>query len=151
MKQVFGTDRLIEIKEVETWDGYQWNSKCRKDEVEIGIMEENEKSFHLTESTLLMSGYLKNKLGYLAERSPANEIWKGNTEGFKNISEEVKRMFEMFEGNSKKEVNSEITALDFKKYWKKAKERTASSVSGLHFHIIKQQQIVIGCRKFMQL
>ena len=133
MTQVCGKDKLSAVKEVETWDGYQWNRKCTKDEVEKGIMEENGKRFRLTESTPLMSEYFKNKLGYLAERSPENEIWKGNTEGFKNISEEVKRMFEMFEGNSKKEVDTVITAIDFKTYWKKAKERTSSSVSGLHF------------------
>ena len=85
MTQVFGKDRLSAIKEVETWDGYQWNRKCTKDEVERGIMEENEKRFSLTESTPLMFEYFNNKLGYLAEWAPENEIWKGNTEGFKHI------------------------------------------------------------------
>ena len=59
MKQVFGKDRLSAIKEVETWDGNHWNRKCTKDDVEKGIMEENEKRFRLTESTPLMSEYLK--------------------------------------------------------------------------------------------
>ena len=48
MTQVFGKDRLSAIKEVETWDGYQWNWKCTQDEVEIGIMDEIEKRFRLT-------------------------------------------------------------------------------------------------------
>ena len=73
-------------------------------------------------------------MGYLAEKPGANRILQGN------IPEEWKdnKYLELFLSLLKypeirKNISEKIDTKDFIQYWRKAKERTSSSISGIHF------------------
>ena len=82
-------------------------------------------------------GALFELLGYSADTATAESILEGTFQPPEDadgptliLLEEIARIWKKMEGG---EVNIVISPEDFRYYWKRAKERTASSYSGLHF------------------
>ena len=133
IKSIFSKDRMKNIKTVETWDGHEWIRTTGQQEVENSIMKENHKRFHLTESTPWMQDNMVNQSGYTAEKIAATEVWQGTYDSRNVETREMEYNIRMFKNQGFSQINTAISRADFIAYWKKAKEKTASSVSGLHF------------------
>ena len=111
--------------------------RLQKDEIESGIHDEISKRFARADGAPICQGALYDLLGYSADTKTAEEILEGTfipppgTDGPTIIIlEEIARIWKkMGDG----EVNVVITREDYQHYWKRVKERIASSYSGLHF------------------
>lgn len=106
-----------------------------KEAVEEKIMQNNEKRFRLTETTPMMRSPMKEVLGYLSATDAAQQILDGT---FRCPSEVDSTAADFIHSlrithPNPTEVSSSVTLDDYKSYWKRAKERTSSSMSGLHF------------------
>ena len=108
-----------------------------KETVERGIASENSKRFGMASHAPICHGALFELLGYSADTVTAEAILEGTFQSPGGVDgptlillEEIARIWKkMGEG----EVSIVISPEDFQYYWKRAKERTASSYSGLHF------------------
>ena len=125
--------RIKGVSKVEFKANGQWVRVEKQDQIERAIMEENTKRFRLTENTPLMVEPMRGELGVLGDTRTAKEILAGSY----NIPEGVDMFTASILKELKKpdntEIDTEISMLDFQKYWRKAREKTASSLSGLHF------------------
>ena len=108
-----------------------------KETVERGIARENSKRFGMASHAPVCHGALFELLGYSADTETAENILEGTFHPPEDadgptliLLEEIARIWKkMGDG----EVNIVISQEDFQYYWKRARERTASSYSGLHF------------------
>ena len=121
------------VSKVEVNQNGVWVKKDSNNEVETAIMEELCKRFRLTEETPLMKEPLRNLIGLLANTEYSRKILEGTAE----IPQEVDRFTKLFLSKLKR-VNTgwldpNISADDFIRYWRRPKEKKASSFSGLHF------------------
>jgi hypothetical protein len=104
-------------------------------DVEAAIMANNEARFRLTEDTPMMNQDFVADLGYLGCTVNAERILEGTyecpdgTDDFTRIFvDNMKRRTEPGPG-----ISGTLTKEDYKRYWKKAREKTSSSYSGTHF------------------
>lgn len=122
--------------EVEQPDGMM-EEFADKEGVEGAISAELSSRFGRAESSPLCNGDLFDLLGVYADTGTAAEILEGSfvppptTEPATAIVlEEMGRIWEQIgEG----EVSVVVTREDFQYYWRRAKERTSSSLSDIHF------------------
>jgi hypothetical protein len=108
-----------------------------EDEVITAIQEETEVRFHLANSAPICQGLLAEQLGLLADTETAQRILDGTFKAGPEINDattlllqEIGRLGCMLTNG---EVIIEITADEFQEYWRRAREATSSSYSGIHF------------------
>ena len=103
-------------------------------ELERAIMECLSKRFSLTTNSFSMSSTFTSSVGYLAERKGAEQILSGEIPEELNKNLDVTEFLKLLsiQGLQRK-ISSEIRPKDFINFWRKAKESTSSSFSGLHF------------------
>lgn len=108
-----------------------------KESVEEKIMENNEKRFRLTESTPPMRSPLRKELGYLGDTDAARRILSGTYVCPREVDEVTADFIASLRVSDPALLEDKISTLvskeDYQSYWKKAKEKTSSSISGLHF------------------
>ena len=120
-----------------------------KEEVEYAIMKENSGRFRLAYTSPTLEGNLYNDLGPSGEGPMTNDILNSQ-EQFHN-QPEVKEIFFLFHNSPHHTISSHITPEQWIEHWRHAKERTASSFSGLHFghykaHTVKKEIAEIKCK-----
>ena len=105
-----------------------------RQQVESAIMENNSKRFHLTDSTPFMTEPLVSEVGFLANTPFVRSILAGDFKEDHRLDKHTND-FLRFLGNhaSLNPISHEVSTTDFQQYWRKAKERTSSSISGRHF------------------
>ncbi len=131
------------ISSVQVNNDGEWETITDRDEVESAIMDNNSKRFNLTSSTPLMSEYMSNKLGYLAEKDLGESIMKGDFTNNPNLDEFTNTFLDFISKRKQlSTIANNVRKEDFIYYWKKARERTSSSMSGRHLVTTKQQQKV---------
>lgn len=123
------------VFQVETMDeNGDYELHTEKEAVEQAIMANNAARFRLTEPTPMLRPPLRNELGLLGATEAAKQILQGTyqcpegTDAYTRWFVETMRRSRQFAP-----LDVEITRADFINYWKKAKESTSSSISGLHF------------------
>jgi hypothetical protein len=101
------------------------------------IQQETEVRFQLANSTPICQGLLGEELGYLADTETAQQILNGRFELTPDIDDATGIMLEEIARIGAQLTNGEIiieiTPDDFREYWRRAKETTSSSYSGIHF------------------
>ena len=108
-----------------------------KEETEEFVFEENEYRFQLAADAPISKTRLLEQLGYLADTEVAQQIIEGTFEIPDEIDdatalvlEEIGRIgVQMTSG----EITLTITPEEFQYFWKRIKEGTASSYSGIHY------------------
>ena len=105
--------------------------------MEAALAEENSKRFGLADNAPICQGALFELLGYSADTQAAEEILQGTwvpppdtSRATLLLLEEIARIWKKMEGG---EINIVVSQEDFQYYWKRVKERTSSSFSGVHF------------------
>jgi uncharacterized protein (UPF0332 family) len=108
-----------------------------EEDVIAAIQEETEVRFHLANSAPICQGLLGEQLGYLADTKTAQRILDGSFQPGVEIDdatalllEEIGRLGCMLTNG---ETIIKITAEEFQEYWRRAREATSSSYSGVHF------------------
>jgi hypothetical protein len=111
-----------------------------------GMCEEiqtvTERRFELAESAPVTNSSLRHSVGFLADTQFALELVSGKAEipgdvdySTKLVIEEMQRLWN---ANGQERFQAfEITSDDYKSFWKRVKESTSSSISGLHFGVYK--------------
>jgi sentrin-specific protease 1 len=122
--------------EVERQDGVV-TEYVNKEEIEKAVMEELTSRFGRAGSAPICQGVLYDLLGTYADTDAAVQILEGTFTPPTDadgptliILEEIARIWQLM-GDG--EVNIVITQEDYQYYWRKVKESTSSSLSGLHF------------------
>ena len=131
-RKTFGKPNMGSVKEVEIRRADGWMRKSDRVGIERGIMEENAKRFRLTEGTPFMTREARRLFGLLAETGISQQVLDGDIV-VDSLGDDVQAFLRLFSSSPRLEISDTITEADFCAYWKKAKERTASSISGLHF------------------
>ena len=102
--------------------------------VEQAIATNNSKRFHLASSTPLMSQYMSNCLGYLATKEVAHAIQTNAFTPDPQLDTYTNDFLSFVSSRSSlPQISASIHAHDFISYWRGARERTSSSLSGRHF------------------
>eukprot|EP00984_Skeletonema_dohrnii_P008234 scaffold3021_cov182-Skeletonema_dohrnii-CCMP3373.AAC.3 len=122
--------------EVERQDGVV-TEYINKEEIEKAVMEELTSRFGRAGSAPICQGVLYDLLGTYADTEAAVQILEGTFTPPTDadgptliILEEIARIWQLMgEG----EVSIVISQEDYQYYWRKVKESTSSSLSGLHF------------------
>ena len=105
-----------------------------REDVEREIMNCLSKRFSLTNNNSSMSSRFTEVVGYMAEKTGAEQILEGRIPEPLNRDNHIKEFLEQLRIPLQQiPISAKITICDFKRYWKKAKEKTSSSMSGLHF------------------
>lgn len=145
----FGKRKMKSIRSVEYRDNGVLIQASSKEEVEHAIMKENSSRFRLAYTSLLLEGNLHHELGPSGEGPLSRDIL--TSQELLQDRPEVKEIFEMFRQSSNKTIPSQISTEQWIEHWKHAKERTASSLSGLHFghykaHTVMKEIAEIKCK-----
>eukprot|EP00956_Cyclotella_meneghiniana_P011480 scaffold16146_cov116-Cyclotella_meneghiniana.AAC.1 len=109
-----------------------------QEEVEHMIWEEiHGKRFYLAEQAPICKGRLRGDFGYMANTRSAQSVLSGTYEypddihqGTKDILEEIGEIRSIVPKNS---VSTDLRRPAWKEKWRGSKEKTSSSLSGLHF------------------
>jgi hypothetical protein len=111
--------------------------KTTEPELVSTIFNETDSRFSLASSAPISSSSLAPQLGNLGFTSLGEDITSGNfipppdlKEAKATILEEIGELGRQFRDNH---VNIEITGSEFSQIWGKAKEKTSSSMEGIHF------------------
>ena len=95
------------------------------------------KRFHIAEQAPICQGRLRGEFGYMSDTKAAEEVLAGEYhydanmhQGTAELLQQVAQIREIVPKNS---VNTVITGKEWAQTWGKAKEKTSSSESGLHF------------------
>ena len=81
-----------------------------------------------------MSSDFTSTVGFMAEKPGAEQILRGHIPEILSQDTHIKEFLEQLRRPLlQSQISSKITTSDFKAYWRKAKESTSSSISGLHF------------------
>jgi hypothetical protein len=127
-KSVTRVEKVVDGKTVEY---------TAKEGVIAAIQEETEVRFHLANSAPICQGLLGKQLGYLADTETAQRILDGSFQPGVEVDdatalllEEIGRLGCMLTNG---EMIIEITAAEFQEYWRRTREATSSSYSGVHF------------------
>ena len=137
MKQVYWGNRAGSVQQVRVGSDDDYTEYDDQANVERAIIQNNSTWFHLTEGTPVMQEPLLLHLGYFGDTMVAQQILDGTYEcpdGMDNYTREFLQSLQQSRHISPDEqIDTDITKEDFQAYWKKARERTFSSMSGLHF------------------
>jgi hypothetical protein len=131
------TGRSVTMVQREASDGGIEEARTQE-EVEHMIWEEiHGKRFYLAEQAPICQGRLRGDFGYMANTKAAQDVLDGRYEfpvnghqGTKDILDEVARIRSVIPANS---VSTDLRRPAWKEKWRGAKEKTSSSLSGLHF------------------
>ena len=109
-----------------------------QEDVEQAIQRECEVRFSLAHSAPIMTTLLGERLRYLSEEALARSIIAGMYDIPSDMDPATKLILEEIGKLGMKIVNGKgskiiITPEDFKQFWKKVKEFTSSSMSGVHY------------------
>ena len=145
----FGKRKMKSISSVEHRDNGVLLQASTKEAVEFAIMQENSNRFRLAYSSPLLEGNLHFELGPSGE-GPLSADILGSQEQLRNRPE-VEEIFKLFRQSSHLSISSQISTEHWIDHWKCAKERTASSFSGLHFghykaHTVQKEIAEIKCK-----
>eukprot|EP00956_Cyclotella_meneghiniana_P008123 scaffold10809_cov23-Cyclotella_meneghiniana.AAC.2 len=129
--------RSVTMVQRETTDGGVEEAQTQ-DEVEHMIWEEiHGKRFYLAEQAPICKGRLRGDFGYMANTEAARKVLEGEYEypagchqGTKDILEEIAEIRSVIPANS---VSTDLRRPAWKEKWRGAKEKTSSSLPGLHF------------------
>ena len=74
------------------------------------------------------------KLGYMAEKQLGKDILQGNYVSDVSLDTHTSKFLKLVSKSpALRQFSSDVDRTDFVKYWKGARERTSSSISGRHF------------------
>ena len=127
-KSIFHAQRMVEgeVEEATT-----------KEEAEQFIFDETGLRFQLAKDAPLSKTLLIDDLGYLADTDTARQILNGTfpipdevDDITTIILEEIGRIGGLTQSGG---IDSTVTPDDFRYFWRRVKERTSSSLSGIHF------------------
>ena len=108
-----------------------------KDTVEQKIMENNKSRFQLMESTPPMNESLLSNLGFLSDTDTAKRILNGTYICPEGVDAYTKNFIASLQItapiNLADFIPNTVSLQDYQAHWKPSKERTSSSISGLHF------------------
>ena len=129
-----GKIRLKGISAVEINRNNEFITIDTKDAVEHAIMENNTNRFHLAASTPMMQDNAVRHVGFLGNTTCSTAILQGTFQP-KPYFDDYTNKFLSFIGNRPTipPFSSHIASSDFQKYWRSAREKTSSSMSGRHF------------------
>ena len=147
--QTFGKRKLKSIDSVEYRENGVLLQATSKEEVEYAIMKENSCRFRLAYTSPILQGDLHDSLGPSGEGSLTNDILTSQEQLHNHL--EVKEIFALFHNSPHHLISSHITTEQWIEHWRHAKERTASSFSGLHFghykaHTVNKEIAEIKCK-----
>ena len=132
-----GTSKLIIPKE----DGEGAEEVVEKEEIEEILMKTNKNKFQRAENTPFASMPLKGIVGPRSMTRDAEKMLLGTYEidpdveqGTAEYIQAVKMDWKIMKKGA---IETEITEEDHRVYWKKAREATQSSMSGIHFGVYK--------------
>ena len=112
-----------------------WHSD--KDTVEQKIMENNENHFRLTESTPPMNELLLSDLGFLSDTDGAKRILNRTYLCPEGVDAYTKNFITSLQITTPIDpadfIPNTVSLQDYQAHWKRSKEHTSSSISGLHF------------------
>ena len=138
INQAVDDPRLGAIKKVQRREFGELVDVTDKDDMESEIQEVTERRFDLAHSAPATMSSLVEKLGYLSDTEFAKLFLKGEEEVPSDVDEktrlvleEIARLgmrLEAFDGE-----RLEMTEEKFRQYWRKATEKTSSSISKVHF------------------
>ena len=133
-----GKRRMASVTEVEVEQDDGTRTVYRsKEEVEAVVQECLEQRFQLMESTDWMQPEWRDQLGLLGKREAAKIILQGGWEEDPTWDDRVLTLVRAMEyatsARTKGPLDMEITREDFQHCWTRARERTSSSLSGIHF------------------
>ena len=126
--------RLKGISAVEIKHNNEVITVDTQDAVEHAIMQNNTARFHLAAQTPMMNNDAVQHVGYLGNTRSSHAILQG-TFGPKPYFDEYTNKFLSFIGTrpTLPIFSHHISQSDFQKYWRSAREKTSSSMSGRHF------------------
>ena len=109
---------------VQVQNGEDWVTLEAKEDVEPAIMNNNSARFSLTEKTPLMSKYMSDKLGYLADTDYSSDILDGKFTPDPTMDEYTNK-FLSFIGKRRKltTFSADVLRKDFIQFWKSAREK----------------------------
>ena len=145
----FGRSRLNAINRVEYRENGELVQVTTKEEIENDIMIENSSRFRLAYSSPLLDDELCEEVDLSGEGGLSTDIL--NSQQHLYHRPEVQEIFKLFHQSKHKTILSIITTASWIEHWKRAKERTSSSYSGLHFghykaHILMPEIADIKCK-----
>ena len=132
LRKAFGRGHMGSVKVVEVHRDGSWQRIRDREGIEASIMQENSKRFRLTEGTPLMSAVSKALFGQLADTEMVEQVLRGEFD-YSLVEPDLAQFLRLFAQAQQSQISTEVSAGDFQQYWRKARERTASSISGLHF------------------
>ena len=136
IKQVLGHKRAGAIAKVEflNEDG-TYSTVDIQEEVEDAIMKNNEARFRLTEATPFMQEPLRSEVGFFGATEAAQQMLDGTYECPEGTDEFTRHFVEALKkaNDDRDTISTRISNDDYISYWRKAREQTSSSYSGLHF------------------
>lgn len=138
----FGKRKLQAIYRVECRENGVLLQTTTKEAVEHAIMKENSNRFRLACSSPTLYGNLHNDLSPLGE-GPLVHYILTSQESLRSRPE-VQGVFDLFHNSQHKSISSHIATEQWIEQWSHAKERTASSFSGIYFghykaHTVKRE------------
>jgi len=121
--------------EVPSDDGTSSIIHDTQETVEQAIMDSIEKRYRLAYISPFLQEPLRSQLGLTGTSAEAKQILDGTFQCPDEMDETTKTIIHLLQRPFAEieQVASTISREDYQKYWKKAKESTSSSYSGLHF------------------
>jgi hypothetical protein len=142
LRQVLGNARGGAISRIEVVQGEVILEVSDQHDVERYTMEMCEARFCLTENTPPMTEPLCSNLGFLGTTVAAQQILAGTYEPAPGVDDETQQFFAELQATAPLDpanrISCTITRWDFQKHWRQSRERTSSSVLGLHYGHYKQ-------------
>ena len=136
IRHALGTTRGGSVRQVTTTDDNGVATLHTEETAVIqAIMTTNEARFRLTETTPPMTEPLRTQLGFLGTTEAAQQILDGTYIAPPDLDPWTAHFLDQLRRlrDSDSEIDTTISAEDYKQFWKSSRERTASSFSGLHF------------------
>ena len=138
LKRVLAKVQGSTITRIEVLENGTYVEKTDQAEVELHTMAMCSDRFRLTENTPLRQEPMFSELGPFAVNTAAAQAILQGTYTFPADTDEYTQEFlNTIQASAPRDprlrISCEITKEDFQKYWRKTKERTSSSISGLHF------------------
>jgi hypothetical protein len=138
LKRVLAKVQGGAITRIEVLEDGAYVEKMAQAEVEQHTMDMCEARFRLTENTPLRLEPMCSALGPFAiETDAAQAILQGTYEVPAETDDYTREFLQTIQAsaplNPQLRLSCEITKEDFQCYWTKPKERTSSSISGLHY------------------
>ncbi|MCK7581433.1 MAG: hypothetical protein MZV65_41245 [Chromatiales bacterium] len=137
LRQVLGNAQGGAIACIEVVDGDGLLEVSTQDDVEHHTMAMCAARFRLTEDTPPMTEPLRSALGFLGTTAAARQILAGTYEPPPDVDDLTREFLSVLQATAPLDpanrISCEITRHDFQQHWRKARERTSSSLSGLHY------------------